>query len=129
MRPAQTALRKNATWRRYVRTTGGTSLIPSVQQTLQTYFSPEVVKIEKPFTAVVEGALQIAARAGQGTDGSPRDAAQELGAFPEHEDDGDEQDQLDDPTASRVADRSTGIVPGQTRQLTACAPARSRGCP
>lgn len=49
---------------RHVLLTGGTSLIPSVQQALRSYFSPEVVKVEKPFSAVVEGALQIAAGMG-----------------------------------------------------------------
>ena len=49
---------------RHVLLTGGTSLIPSVQETLKAYFSPEVVRVEKPFTAVVEGALQLAAGMG-----------------------------------------------------------------
>jgi molecular chaperone DnaK (HSP70) len=40
---------------------GGTSLMPSVQNTLKSYFSEMVVRADKPFTAVVEGALQVAA--------------------------------------------------------------------
>ena len=49
---------------RHVLLTGGTALIPSVQAALREYFSPEIVRVEKPFTAVVEGALQIAAGLG-----------------------------------------------------------------
>ena len=40
---------------------GGSSLMPSVQRTLQTYFTATAVKADKPFTAVAEGALQVAA--------------------------------------------------------------------
>ncbi|MBZ0306070.1 MAG: Hsp70 family protein, partial [Anaerolineae bacterium] len=40
---------------------GGTSLIPSVQANLQAYFPNTTVYAHKPFTAVVEGALQVAA--------------------------------------------------------------------
>lgn len=43
---------------------GGVSLMPSVQATLRTYFSDQAVHADKPFTAVVEGALQIAAGCG-----------------------------------------------------------------
>lgn len=39
---------------------GGTSLMPAVQDTLSTYFDGLSVKAHKPFTAVVEGALQVA---------------------------------------------------------------------
>lgn len=40
---------------------GGMSLVPSVQSVLARYFSQASIKVEKPFTAVVEGALQLAA--------------------------------------------------------------------
>ncbi len=43
---------------------GGTSLIPSVQTNLQAYFPNTTVHAHKPFTAVVEGALQVAAGLG-----------------------------------------------------------------
>jgi molecular chaperone DnaK (HSP70) len=49
---------------RYVLMVGGTSLIPSVQEQLQTYFTRQAVRADKPFTAVVEGALQVAAGMG-----------------------------------------------------------------
>lgn len=45
----------------YVLMVGGTSLMPSVQHTLAQYFTDMAVRADKPFTAVVEGALQIAA--------------------------------------------------------------------
>ncbi len=40
---------------------GGTSLMPSVQATLRQYFSAMSVRADKPFTAIAEGALQVAA--------------------------------------------------------------------
>ncbi|MEM6282386.1 MAG: Hsp70 family protein [Chloroflexota bacterium] len=40
---------------------GGTSLMPSVQRTLKQYFTDMAVRSDKPFTAVAEGALQVAA--------------------------------------------------------------------
>ncbi len=40
---------------------GGTSLMPSVQATLRQYFSDMSVRADKPFTAIAEGALQVAA--------------------------------------------------------------------
>lgn len=40
---------------------GGTSLMPSVQETLKQYFTDTAVRADKPFTAVAEGALQVAA--------------------------------------------------------------------
>lgn len=40
---------------------GGTSLMPSVQRTLKQYFTDMSVRSDKPFTAVAEGALQVAA--------------------------------------------------------------------
>lgn len=40
---------------------GGTSLMPAVQNTLKQYFSDMAVRADKPFTAVAEGALQVAA--------------------------------------------------------------------
>lgn len=43
---------------------GGISLMPSVQRVLGHAFTPEAIRVNKPFTAVVEGALQVAA--GQG---------------------------------------------------------------
>ncbi len=43
---------------------GGTSLMPSVQRVLGRYFTAQAIRVDKPFTAVVEGALQVAA--GQG---------------------------------------------------------------
>jgi molecular chaperone DnaK (HSP70) len=46
---------------RYVLLVGGTSLMPAVQQVLRDYFGAAAVRAHKPFTAVVEGALQIAA--------------------------------------------------------------------
>lgn len=45
----------------YVLMVGGTSLMPSVQSTLATYFTKMAVRADKPFTAVAEGALQVAA--------------------------------------------------------------------
>jgi molecular chaperone DnaK (HSP70) len=45
----------------YVLMVGGTSLMPSVQRTLGQYFTDMAVRADKPFTAVAEGALQIAA--------------------------------------------------------------------
>jgi molecular chaperone DnaK (HSP70) len=45
----------------YVLMVGGTSLMPSVQRTLGQYFSDMAVRADKPFTAVAEGALQVAA--------------------------------------------------------------------
>lgn len=45
----------------YVLMVGGTSLMPSVQQTLKEYFTDMAVRSDKPFTAVAEGALQVAA--------------------------------------------------------------------
>ncbi len=43
---------------------GGTSLIPSVQQLLKGYFRDTAVRVDKPFTAIAEGALQVAAGLG-----------------------------------------------------------------
>jgi molecular chaperone DnaK (HSP70) len=43
---------------------GGMSLMPSVQQTLRAYFTDQAVRADKPFTAVVEGALQVVAGLG-----------------------------------------------------------------
>lgn len=40
---------------------GGISLMPSVQETLRQNFNAAAVRADKPFTAVVEGALQVAA--------------------------------------------------------------------
>jgi molecular chaperone DnaK (HSP70) len=45
----------------YVLLVGGTSLMPSVQTTLGKYFTDMAVRSDKPFTAVAEGALQVAA--------------------------------------------------------------------
>ncbi|MBI1281090.1 MAG: Hsp70 family protein [Anaerolineaceae bacterium] len=45
----------------YVLMVGGISLMPSVQQTLREYFSGMALRADKPFTAIVEGALQVAA--------------------------------------------------------------------
>lgn len=45
----------------YVLMVGGTSLMPSVQRTLGQYFTDMAVRADKPFTAVAEGALQLAA--------------------------------------------------------------------
>ena len=45
----------------YVLLVGGTSLMPSVQHTLGQYFTDMAVRADKPFTAVAEGALQVAA--------------------------------------------------------------------
>jgi len=39
---------------------GGVSLMPSVQRTLREYFGDMTVRADKPFTAVAEGALQLA---------------------------------------------------------------------
>ncbi|MBN2550514.1 MAG: Hsp70 family protein [Anaerolineales bacterium] len=39
---------------------GGASLMPEVQRTLESYFRPGIARVDKPFTAVVEGALLIA---------------------------------------------------------------------
>jgi len=46
---------------KYVLLVGGTSLMPSVQSTLKGYFTETAVRAEKPFTAVAEGALLMAA--------------------------------------------------------------------
>ena len=46
---------------KYVLMVGGTSLMPSVQHTLGQYFTDMAVRADKPFTAVAEGALQLAA--------------------------------------------------------------------
>lgn len=43
---------------------GGTSLIPSVQDLMRQNFDAHAIHVEKPFTAVVEGALQLAAGMG-----------------------------------------------------------------
>jgi molecular chaperone DnaK (HSP70) len=43
---------------------GGTALMPSVQRTLANYFKNLPLRADKPFTAVAEGALQVAAGAG-----------------------------------------------------------------
>lgn len=43
---------------------GGTSLMPSVQRTLAQYFTDMAVRADKPFTAVAEGALKLAAEMG-----------------------------------------------------------------
>ncbi|MBN2305680.1 MAG: Hsp70 family protein [Anaerolineae bacterium] len=43
---------------------GGTSLMPSVQAALGAYFSGMAICADKPFTAVVEGALHVAAGGG-----------------------------------------------------------------
>ncbi|HVO41108.1 MAG TPA: Hsp70 family protein [Aggregatilineales bacterium] len=40
---------------------GGTSLMPAVQNILKGYFTGMTVRADKPFTAVAEGALQVAA--------------------------------------------------------------------
>jgi molecular chaperone DnaK (HSP70) len=45
----------------YVLLVGGTSLMPSVQSTLKQYFTDLAVRAEKPFSAVAEGALLVAA--------------------------------------------------------------------
>lgn len=45
----------------YVLMVGGISLMPSVQRTLAQYFTNMAVRADKPFTAVAEGALQLAA--------------------------------------------------------------------
>lgn len=45
----------------YVLLVGGTSLMPAVQKTLKSYFTDMAVRSDKPFTAVAEGALQVAA--------------------------------------------------------------------
>jgi HEAT repeat protein/actin-like ATPase involved in cell morphogenesis len=39
---------------------GGLSLMPSIQQTLQRQFQGRALRVEKPFTAVAEGALLVA---------------------------------------------------------------------
>jgi HEAT repeat protein len=44
----------------YVLLVGGTSLIPSVQRVLEGYFRESALRVDKPFTAVAEGALQVA---------------------------------------------------------------------
>jgi molecular chaperone DnaK (HSP70)/HEAT repeat protein len=44
----------------YVLLVGGTSLIPSVQQFLTDRFCDSALRVDKPFTAVAEGALQVA---------------------------------------------------------------------
>src|SRR5262249_49007040 len=43
---------------------GGTSLMPSVQRLMGQYFSESVIRADRPFTAIAEGALQIAAGLG-----------------------------------------------------------------
>lgn len=48
----------------YVLLVGGTSLMPLVQRTLKNYFTEMTVRADKPFTAVAEGALQVAAGLG-----------------------------------------------------------------
>jgi molecular chaperone DnaK (HSP70) len=48
----------------YVLLVGGTSLMPSVQTTLKQYFTNLAVRADKPFTAVAEGALQLATGCG-----------------------------------------------------------------
>lgn len=45
----------------YVLLVGGTSLMPSVRHALGQYFTDLAVRADKPFTAVAEGALQVAA--------------------------------------------------------------------
>ncbi len=45
---------------RFVLMIGGTSLMPSVQQLMHRYFTEGIVRCDKPFTAVAEGALQLA---------------------------------------------------------------------
>lgn len=45
----------------YVLLVGGTSLMPSVQSTLRQYFTDLAVRADKPFSAVAEGALLVAA--------------------------------------------------------------------
>lgn len=44
----------------YVLMVGGMAMMPAVQETLNEYFERIPVRAEKPFTAVVEGALQVA---------------------------------------------------------------------
>lgn len=46
---------------RHVLAVGGTSLMPSVRHTLNQYFRQATLHTEKPFTAIVEGALQVTA--------------------------------------------------------------------
>lgn len=48
----------------YVLMVGGTSLMPSVQALLGDIFGADAVQSHKPFTAVAEGALEVAAGAG-----------------------------------------------------------------
>lgn len=48
----------------YVLMVGGTSLMPAVQDALKDYFTNMAVRAEKPFTAIAEGALQLAVGAG-----------------------------------------------------------------
>lgn len=38
---------------------GGTAQIPAVQRWVETYFTPEQIRRDRPFTAVAEGALQL----------------------------------------------------------------------
>jgi molecular chaperone DnaK (HSP70)/HEAT repeat protein len=45
---------------RHVLLVGGVSLTPSVQQVLKDYFGDKAVRADRPFTAVAEGALQVA---------------------------------------------------------------------
>ncbi len=45
----------------YVLLVGGVSLMPAVQNILKGYFTDMAVRSDKPFTAVAEGALQVAA--------------------------------------------------------------------
>ncbi len=45
---------------KHVLLVGGTSLMPSVQRVLSQYFAEAAVQANKPFTAVAEGALQLA---------------------------------------------------------------------
>ncbi|HZU86228.1 MAG TPA: HEAT repeat domain-containing protein, partial [Anaerolineaceae bacterium] len=44
---------------RHVLMIGGTSLIPLVQQALEEYFGAHRIRVDKPFTAVAEGALRV----------------------------------------------------------------------
>lgn len=43
---------------------GGTALVPSIQQILKLYFLDKPVRVDKPFTAIAEGALHVAAGLG-----------------------------------------------------------------
>lgn len=48
----------------YVLMVGGASLMPSVQQLLRRYFSEQAVRVDRPFTAIAEGALSLATGCG-----------------------------------------------------------------